>query len=237
MENVENYIAIQYKLIGDLIKEQIQWGEEMENEDVFNEIMDREKRISEIHAMILDAKERCIKQRMYLQLMVNPQLQLEDGRKTKGDYLFITINPPDQLPHSQLISATEQFCSLKVVKGYTYVFEQRGQVIDDYHGFHTHILIERNDKPSATEKELMRIFTPLVPNRPSINVRWLSSKDDVSKCLKYMSGQKDDPNKAPAVLNNTHMRTAYNLLAVYSGKSPLLVRDLPRGSCLIPEVD
>lgn len=240
MEKVQNYIKDIYERIDKLlVLSRELWLGYLDNVIPIEDIWSNQQEIARLHSLVLEAKERYAKQRCYIQLMVQSQHQLTDGRKTEGDYCFLTVNPPDQLPYEDLVRATETFVNLSVVKGASYVFEQRGKEIGDYRGFHTHILFERNVKPYAVKKELHRIFDPLVPQLPCINTRWISSKDDVKNMLKYMSGDKKDPNKSDAVLNNAHMRAERSLLSIYSVKSPLLVSDLPSCGkvCLIPEVD
>lgn len=198
-------------------------------------------KLYEMACLELESKHRAKSQSMYLKELykLNAPQQIEDGRKSKkGDYCLLTINPPDTLPYDKLVRSVQQFYDLKVVLWAQYVFEQRGITPDDYHGFHTHILFERNDKPSEVEKAIERIFLPLVPDKAKINIRWMPSKDDVKRSLLYMSGNKKDPSKAPMVDNNAHMRKAYHLEDVYVGGKPILV-SLPRPEALgvIPDVD
>lgn len=239
MEN--KYIHNQFMVIKSLIKEQREFsdmldGDESDFGEASTAILHIQEQINEVYDRIQCAKGHAITQRMYIQQMVNAPKQIEDGRRSeKGDYCFITVNPPDDLPFMKLVNAVNQFVNLSVVKGYQYVFEQRGKVRDDYRGFHTHILFERSSKPSFVEKEIHRIFDPLVPQLPCINIRWVISKDDVKNHIKYITGGKKKPEKADAMKNNIYMRLAFHLEPLYVGKSPLLVSDLPVGVCLLPE--
>lgn len=204
-----------------------------------SECFDVIDQLYECYQQRFEARLRAKAQTLYLKELykLNAPKAIEDQRRSKkGDYCLVTINPPETQCYKDLVKAVDQFTKLKVVLWSQHVFEQRGDAEGDYHGFHTHIVFERNDKPSEVEKAIYRIFLPLVPDKNKVNIRWMASKDDVTKAMKYMSGDKAAPEKAPMVANNANMRRDYNLEAVYLGEKPILVSFSRLGGS-IPDVD
>jgi len=179
---------------------------------------------ADIGQMILNSGKRAMEQVLYNELMVGNAAK--DHRKSDAfkDYVFLTINPPDQLEYGALVSAVRNFTHLCVCEWAYYVFEQRGTTEGDYHGFHAHILFKRARRPSEVIDNIYRIFLPLVPDKAKINWWSKDTEKEVVNALAYMKGKKDDPSKAPAIANNTAMRLCYSLEDMYSvGEPPLLV--------------
>lgn len=205
-----------------------------------SECIDVVDKLYELATYRLESRSRAKSQTLYLKELYrlnNAPKAIEDQRRSKkGDYCLVTVNPPETLIYKDLVKSVDQFIKLKVVLWSQHVFEQRGDSEGDYHGFHTHIVFERNDKPSEVEKAIYRIFLPLVPDKNKVNIKWMASKDDVLKAMKYMAGNKASPEKAPMVANNANMRREYGLESVYLGDKPILV-SLSPVSFPIPEVD
>lgn len=227
MENAENSIRLIYKKIDELVQQQVYYfnlGQNAENDinPYFDDIMTIQKQINKYLGYVNEAKDRAYKQVLYNQLMVANATR--DGRRSDDmkDYVFLTINPPDQLKYSKLVDAVYNFTHSVNIEWAVYVFEQRGKEEGDYHGFHTHILFKRNRKPSEVKKAIYRIFMPLVPDMAKIKM-W--SKDnivDVKNAYTYMLGQKKDENKQESIKNNFNMRQVYNLETIYIvGACPL----------------
>lgn len=235
MENTQNYIKSLYAKIDDLIKTQNSifkegdddkhWTDIGQKENTqFTEFMEVQREINRYYDMIVQSKDRAMKQICYNQLMI--QNALKDGRKSKEmkDYIFLTINPPNQLPYKKLIQAVEDFTSLVVVKWAHYVFEQRGTEEGEYRGFHTHILFQRDRRPSEVEKAIYRIFMPLVPDRQKI--KWWSQDkiEEIRNAYGYITGHKKSEDKQDATSNNINMRRDFGLDQIYTvGEPPLLV--------------
>lgn len=182
-----------------------------------------------LNVMIQNATKRAMEQVLYNELMVSNVKK--DGRKsdTMKDYVFLTVNPPDQLDYGALVTATRNFAHLCVCEWAYYVFEQRGVTEGDYHGFHCHILFKRARRPSEVIDNIYRLFMPLVPDKAKINWWSKENESDVVNALNYILGKKDDPAKAPAILNNANMRLCYSLESIYKvGEPPLLVGGSPK---------
>lgn len=236
MEN--DYIKMCYRKIDELILKQRQFFDSGDVDSssqnlYFNEIMECQFQINKLISVIEDSRSRAMKQVCYNQLMIANSLK--DGRRSKDmkDYVFLTINPPDSLPVGKLLSSCKDFVSSVVCKWSVFVLEQRGQVEDDYHGVHAHILFQRDRKPHEVEKSIYRIFSPLVPDLKKI-VWWSQDKlSDVKNAYKYMLGEKEDPKKLPAIRNNISFRRVFGLDSLYyCGDCPLLVGQSPVAGCV-----
>lgn len=178
----------------------------------------------DLNVMIQNATKRAMEQVLYNELMVGNATK--DLRKSDAfkDYVFLTVNPPDQLEYTALVNAVHNFTHLCVCEWAYYVFEQRGTVEGDYHGFHTHILFKRARRPSEVIDNIYRIFLPLVPDKAKINWWSKDTEKEIVNAFAYMQGKKDDPSKAPAVANNVAMRLCRGLEPIYTvGGTPLLV--------------
>lgn len=232
-QDIVSYIHVIYQKIDSLIETQKKLFDEgdvgchKENENVVP-FLEIQRQINEYYELIEKSRMRAMSQICYNQLMIANYVK--DGRRSKEmmDYVFLTINPPDQLPYGKLVSAVKDFTSLCVVDWAYYVFEQRGVQEGMYNGFHTHILFHRDRRPSEVEKAIYRIFSPLVPDDKKI--RWWSKSElsEVKNALSYMEGKKDDPAKADKISNDKLMRRDYGLEAMYVvGTPPLLVGGVP----------
>lgn len=217
-----SYIGAMYHHIDDLIVKQRSYFTDWQNPDQ-EKILEIQEQINQAFEMVKKAKERAMGQIMYNQLMIQNANKHRDGRKSDEvkEFVFLTVNPPDQLPYQKLVKAVEQFSKLSVVKRCQYAFEQRGEVIDDFHGFHVHILFERAKKPSECKKEWERIFLPLVPDRAKIKFWSQHTLDKCKGAIGYLSGIKDDEKKASKIENDVAMRIEYGLKDLYVVGDPL----------------
>ena len=151
MENTQNYIDTLYDKIkslsdtqNSLFNVQFKYTDEHPN---LNQIWEVQEQINHYHKMLTDARDRAIKQVCYNQLMVSNSIK--DGRRSQNmkDYVFLTVNPPDQIDPFKFITAVQGFANLVVCEWAHYIFEQRGEEAGDYHGLHAHILFKRARRP------------------------------------------------------------------------------------------
>lgn len=241
MENTENYIQVLDIKINTLILEQKEVYDEgiltkscELDEERFNRFMEIQNQINHFQSLKNRSQDRAIQQICYNQLM--RQNFVKDGRKSNemGDYVFLTINPPDYIPYTRLVNAVKSFTSLCVCKWSVYVFEQRSIDENDYRGFHSHILFQRDRKPKEVQKAIDRIFyeSGIVPDRNKMKHWARQTLDQVKGALVYMKGGKKDRDKLPKVENDTRMRSSYGLDPLYIvGDCPLLVRQSPDDAC------
>lgn len=223
-----DYIHLLYEKIDSLIKTQITLNLDTKNEEVYDEFLTIQNEINHLYDTIVKARDRAVSQICYNQLMIKNAVK--DGRRSRdmGRYIFLTINPPDDLPYQKLVNTVKNFTSLIFVKWAYYVFEQRGTESGHYPGFHTHILFERDRRPSEVEKAIYSTFTPLVPDLKKINWWSKDEEKDIVNVFSYIKGKKDDPDKLPKCNNDIQMRQDFGLLPLYTvGEPPLLVGGSP----------
>lgn len=153
-----------------------------------------------------------------------------DGRKTKTDYIWLTVNPdPAKLDPQCFFNVTNGFSHLKPVGAIIYVFEQRGTVKDDYHGIHLHALIKRNGKPTLIENAIHSNFDRFVGNpldKHHIDIEYITLEECKSKFV-YMKGQKKSA-KMDKANNDPAFRTHYGLQTIYTRAPTSLV-----GGCAV----
>lgn len=144
-----------------------------------------------------------------------------DKRKKDTGLYFVTISPPEDVNKQDFINATHRFASLKVVKSIDYVFEQRGLKEGEYTGLHTHMLVERNVKPYAFNKELKRLFGKFFPTEVFGQKQFFVENvenAEKKKVLRYMNGEKKPSpgkNKEKKVENDGFFRRDFGLKPIY----------------------
>lgn len=160
-------------------------------------------------------------------MYMNAMSRHRDARRsdTMGEYIFLTINPPEHTPLTMLCQSLNQFTHLAVVKWAVYDIEQRGTDEGDYRGIHAHMLFQRDKRPSEVLKEMDRIFLSIVPDRSKMKYITKNTIDEVKNILEYIQGNKKSPDKMIKVNNDVRMRKAYGLEQLYIvGDCPLLVK-------------
>lgn len=134
------------------------------------------------------------------------------GVKTKPiltGTMWVTINPADG-QERQFIDRVHRFMRRSCMKG-QYCFEQRGEVVGDYHGLHTHALVEYYPN---LKRDLIAQFSPFCDANHIKIMR--CTEDDIERRVNYMTGTKASPEKQTKVLNDTNMRRFYELESVYT---------------------
>lgn len=147
-----------------------------------------------------------------------------DGRSSKdlGLFVMITVNPEPTVTHQQLFSTVQRFLSRKFVKWAIYNIEQRSDVQGTYHGFHCHILFERQRRPTDVFKAVKDTFVSICPKvgptgmPVSVKIKSRHSADEVVNYVHYMLGQKKDKAKKPKALNDVNMRKDFGYQPIYT---------------------
>ena len=118
---------------------------------------------------------------------------------TNSDILFITISPAEgELKPLNFIKLLERYCSLKWVKQYIFVLEQRFNGIENEKykklgdGLHAHILLDRSKyKMSHVKRDFARVFGTY-----TVNVDWsFRHVRDILKTQGYLIDLKNDEDK------------------------------------------
>lgn len=157
-----------------------------------------------------------------------PKDTIKGDKRKDCQYVWLTVNPREQVDYAKFFSITKSFFQLKVVGAYQYCFEQRGTDMGDYKGMHLHALFKRNKPPSHVKKEIHRIFDSCV-GEPTKHIRIsMVDEDQLKKIDKYMSGDKADKDKLPKARNDKFFRQHYGLQDKYSGGGELLVSPRPQ---------
>lgn len=140
------------------------------------------------------------KQKERQAVMGSSHSPVKDKRKADTGMYFITVSPPPEANLQEFIRATHQFMALKVIKDGSYVFEQRSETEDEMgRGFHTHILCQRQTKPSAFKKELKRIFLKFFRSDCFGQKQFFMENVEIAekhKKIRYMKGEKYGKSKA-----------------------------------------
>lgn len=142
--------------------------------------------------------------------------KMENNQDTYN-YVFITYNPPEYVELSDLVKYTQRVALKKWVKGYLYVYEQRGETLMDIHGKHCHMLLHFDDKPkSHICREIANTVKKIVDtSNPSLlNIKFIQ-KDEMLRKVTYLIGQKADEAKHAKQLNDIQWRLENCLLPYY----------------------
>lgn len=135
-------------------------------------------------------------------------------------YIWLTVNPPED-DLEALRRAVEKAVTKKWIKGYFYVYEQRGETLEEAHGYHAHILISKGEKyPSPARTELYNSFKKLFPDEKphytgTFHLRFVEA-DVASTKMAYLQGQKT-AEKQSKVLVDRAWRELHSLEPYYSG--------------------
>lgn len=133
-----------------------------------------------------------------------------DGKK----YIYVTINPYPNILIEDLINVVKRIIKKAWIDGYTYVYEQRGEVEGDYHGLHCHMIIKKkySKQESAIYREIQNTCKHICDyhNKCCLNIQYVKNEIEKDKIILYMDGIKD-VDKQPKCENDIRMRFAYNL--------------------------
>lgn len=156
------------------------------------------------------------------------KLTEEKGYKDKTDYMFITINPKDDIPFDKLKQTTEKIIektSWINQSEYAYSFEQRSNNPAEYSGYHVHMLVKTDDKPL---NEIRRELKNKVKNIVDMDVvksfdKGKNTKGPLSilptaipdNRIKYLLDWKKDKDKHAKQIVDEDFRQRYNLDRIY----------------------
>lgn len=107
-------------------------------------------------------------------------------------YGWLTVNSTPDVDLDKFLSTTRRFIeNTKLFKWYVYSFEQRSEVVGEYHGYHVHLLFERVETAGDTKQRLKKAFSKFcaVQNPSAFYLRWIDSKDVLTK-YGYIKGEK-----------------------------------------------
>lgn len=129
------------------------------------------------------------------------KLKEHTAKKHNNGWLFITVSPKTDIKLEGLRKKVEKLIKRTFVKGYIYVYEQRGtrENNDVGRGLHTHILVKRNlkYKPTKCREMIENTFKHLVGNvksRHHLDIQICGDDWAVDK-YEYLTGVKTGTGK------------------------------------------
>lgn len=142
---------------------------------------------------------------------------------------WLTVNPRKSVSFKKFKSTVEGYASRVICKEVYYVYEQRGNIMEENtgKGFHCHMLILRNltVKPSKFYKYSKNTFKNICnttvdsAGHSAFYFRWCDTAFLVDK-LAYMRGEKHDPEKADKVEGDEYFRFENLLQDTYGNIRP-----------------
>lgn len=150
---------------------------------------------------------------------VNTQI----GENKTTEYIFITINPKSDISFEmfeEVISGKKQnLTNKKWMKDYIYCYEQRSEEIDEYKGYHLHMVLKRNNKKMFDiKKEFKNTLKTImnVDNPNCLNFKNIRDEPDLKRRINYITNFKADSDKHKKQYNDVHFRKHYNLKRYYT---------------------
>lgn len=139
-------------------------------------------------------------------------------RKETSDMLWITVNPNPDITFNDFRKYVEKCFLKKWLTKYVYVYEQRGQTMEELgKGFHLHAIIQKPEDKSRAHciREIGNSFKKCtdVSNYHFYNTKWIDTEEYKRK-LKYILGEKvstEDNNKALKQEMDVHWRKLRNI--------------------------
>ena len=146
------------------------------------------------------------------------EITTQIGENKTTEYIFITINPKKSIAFEtfqEFISGKKQnLLSKKWIKDYIYCYEQRSEIENDYHGYHLHMVLKRNNKKmfdirkefKSTLKSIMDVDNP-----HCLNFKNIKDEADLKRRLNYITNSKKDTEKHKKQYNDVFFRKQYDL--------------------------
>lgn len=140
----------------------------------------------------------------------------EKKESKKPEWLFLTVSANDDTTDvSKLQLSAFKIAHKKWVQSAEWCFEQRS----GGKGRHWHMIInQRGDKLLSTIRtEVVDTLIRLnvVQNKQFVQIKVLKTEDDVSKCRRYIGGDKQSAEKMAKVAEDKTWRQSHNLLDIY----------------------
>jgi len=140
--------------------------------------------------------------------------------KENSKYIFITINPSAFITLENFINKINKLMSKKWITNYLYVYEQRGEFIEELgKGFHYHCILEKPKTKCYNHivRELANSAKDLcdTSNFHFFNVKSIS-EEECNRKIQYITGRKADTNKHIKQDNDIIWRQQQNIKSFYN---------------------
>jgi len=145
--------------------------------------------------------------------------KLEEIRQN-SKYIFLTINPNSQIILTDFINKINKMMSKKWITNYLYVYEQRGETLEELgKGFHFHLILEKpKTKPyNHLVRELANSANSVcdTSNFHFFNLKSISEEECQRKIL-YITASKADVEKHKKQEMDIIFRQKFNLKSFYN---------------------
>lgn len=154
--------------------------------------------------------------------LVKQQFFMSFKTETPHKCHWITINFDDKKCENVISDLPTIFkrriISKRCFSGLDYYFtvEQRSEIINEYKGYHIHLLVSK--LPKAKGHIIREFYTALkdyVGTPQHIDYKLYKGKQFWNDKLDYLKGDKDDAAKDLKTLNDGHFRRRYNIDPIY----------------------
>lgn len=147
-------------------------------------------------------------------------LQRVEELQSKCKYIFLTINPNPHITLQDFIKTCEKMMSKPWIQNYLYVYEQRGETLEDCgKGFHFHAIIEKPSNKSY--KHIVREMSSSAnrlcdtSNYHFYNLKNITEEEKERK-IQYITGRKADTSKHAKQDMDIPFRERNKLLSYYN---------------------
>lgn len=173
-----------------------------------------------MYIQYMDMYEEAVRRHKIVQQRKVLSHEMENSGKLENlDYVFITYNPPEGIDMDMFKIYMMKVTNKIWVKGYLYVFEQRGEQEGDYHGIHCHMIlhVKEGKSKSHIHREIANTVKKIldVSNPHLLNIKMIG-KSECDRKINYLIGFKADEAKHAKQTNDIYFRIAYNLEKYYS---------------------
>ena len=147
-------------------------------------------------------------------------LKKQEELKENCKYIFLTINPNPHITLLDFLGKINKMMSKKWITNYLYVFEQRGETLEELgKGFHFHLILEKpkTKKYSEMMRELANSANAVTDssNYNFFNIKNISDEEKERKIL-YITSRKADTLKHLKQDMDVIWRKNNNLLSYYN---------------------
>lgn len=147
-------------------------------------------------------------------------LKRQEELKENCKYIFLTINPNPHITLLDFLGKINKMMTKKWITNYLYVFEQRGETLEELgKGFHFHLILEKpkTKKYSEMLRELANSANAVTDssNYNFFNIKNISEEEKERK-IKYLTGRKADDSKHLKQDMDIIFRKNNNLLSYYN---------------------
>lgn len=146
-----------------------------------------------------------------------------DTKNGKMNWCFFTINFKADVNHEDIVSVMKDFCKkCKFIDTYMWSIEQRSEDSQMFHGFHVHILFQKDGNPPSKIQRAFKtkFFDKYVGTSCALDYKYVENPD---KRIKYILGLKDDKEKDAKIAVDKIFRELYGYQRYYAeGKCEFL---------------